>query len=181
LKTLKSSQKEPSQDTSDKKSENAKDPIDTNQKFLRAFPSNSPWKEKYLLTELSKSPNLIRWDDRGVVSFVSKDPADGSSITDLVRYVISPIKWNTVPVGVNTFLFILKLMNIPTSIFTTTLRNEFNKNDQPRPKRKRESYSRMKNISGYIKEWEPLHLSDQSLRRHSTEDFSTTYLSSEEQ
>jgi hypothetical protein len=56
-----------------------------------------------------------------VVSFFSEDRADGSSITDLVRVICHIIyKMELVPVGVNRFLFILKLMNIPTSILTRT-------------------------------------------------------------
>jgi len=83
------------------------------------------------LTGLLKThPSVVSWDNSGNVSFSGVKSENGANIHDLLSYVLRPtLKFETPPPGVKTFLHILEVLNIPTTLFGVHIRKELAKSN----------------------------------------------------
>lgn len=77
---------------------------------------------KYIIKLLQDHPDLISWNDKLEVTFMTDQFCPGSSILDLLSYLIRDLKWDIAPRGANRFLLICKLLNIPSSMMRKGLR-----------------------------------------------------------
>jgi hypothetical protein len=124
--------------------------------LLTALPISIRWRGKYLLNVLKEYPHLISWDEKGNCVFFGELTNDGTNIIDLIRFVTSSVKSSKNPIGINRFLFLLKHINIPTTILTQSLRNEFLSKPLPKPRGNRESSSSVAKLFHNIFNWETL-------------------------
>jgi hypothetical protein len=107
--------------------------------LMKALPASLRWKGKFMLSALQGYPQYIKWNEKGQCTFFDEFENE-SNIVDLIRYSISSLKWKKqIPVGINRFLFVLKLINIPSSIVTSNLRDEFNPSSNVKPRGTRTS------------------------------------------
>lgn len=125
--------------------------LDTN--LLKGLPNNIRWKGTFILSVLKKYPEFIVWNSRGNCSFFKEDFLENSNIIDLLRYAVSAVKSKNVPEGINRFLFIIKLTNIPHSILSLKLRQEFEKGTTIKPRGARESTQKVLDLE-QLKTWE---------------------------
>lgn len=77
-----------------------------------------------LMSYLKAYPSLITWNNRGQCSFENSEFIEGSSITDLINFVLNPYQKLITPPGGNRFIYILRLANIPLSILGIKIRTQ---------------------------------------------------------
>gem|GEM_PF-6097919 len=119
---------------------------DSDTQLLESLPSSLRWKGKYILLLLKPHSHIIKWDELGVCSFFNEEKTLQTNIVDLIRYVLSTVKYRKPPLGLNRFLLVLKITNVPTSILNTRLRSEFVQQQNPKPKGNRESSSSVSSL-----------------------------------
>lgn len=88
------------------------------------FPERYRSNAKYIVKLLKTRPDLISWNTKFEVTFLSDDYCNGSSILDLISYLIRDLKWDLAPKGSNRFLLVCKLLNIPISMVRKGLRTK---------------------------------------------------------
>lgn len=91
-----------------------------NEFFPERYQNNARFIIKILKTRL----DLISWNKKLEVTFLSDDFCAGSSILDLISYIIRDLKWSIAPKGSNRFLLICKLLNVPTALVRKALRTK---------------------------------------------------------
>jgi len=109
----------------EEKSENLLSKNDWN--LLEALPKSFIPPAATLMRHLRKHPGEIDWKITGEViirGVVQKE----SNIVELLSYVLRPnLKWSSLPVGTNRFLYILRSLNIPSVILGRHIRNMMGK------------------------------------------------------
>jgi hypothetical protein len=117
--------------------------IETNDsELLENLPRSHQLAGEKILQYLKKTPGLISWDESGACKFYEKFEPQ-SNIVDLLAYVLNTNKKLREPFGLGRFLYILKLLNIPTSILGYKIRSHYEKSSLERLRRKqRDSISR---------------------------------------
>jgi len=78
-----------------------------------------------ILSTLKPYPSMINRNKNGTVTFFGNEEVQGSSIIDLVSYILKNLKWTKDPFGVNRFLAICKLLNVPTSLLSAGIRKDW--------------------------------------------------------
>lgn len=100
---------------------------DTDKYLVDLLPLRYRHGSRQLLLYLKRAPELISWDITGTCTFYGEVAPD-SNLVDLLSFTLNSNKKAVVPAGVNRFFFILKLLNIPSSILPVRLRSTFSKN-----------------------------------------------------
>lgn len=88
------------------------------------FPERHRNSARYIIKILRTRPDLITWNEKFEVTFLKDDFCAGSSILDLISYLLRDLKWDLAPKGSNRFLLICKLLNVPTSLVRKALRTK---------------------------------------------------------
>jgi hypothetical protein len=94
---------------------------DSDKSLLEFLPETYRAAGSKIIQSLRGSPSLISWESSGTCSFYGKPQTD-TNIVDLLSYVLRPHLKSQVPNGANRFLYILKLLNVPSSILGHRLR-----------------------------------------------------------
>jgi hypothetical protein len=101
--------------------------LSASDKFLVQFlPSVYQPAAERIIKYLKTASGLISWDHTGRCSFYGTvEPY--SNIVDLLSYVLKSNAKSREPVGTSRFLYMLKLLNVPTSILGLRLRTKLSK------------------------------------------------------
>lgn len=100
---------------------------EVDQQFLRKLPVKCQKKAGDIMRTLKMNPDMITWNRCGEVSFLGEDYESGTSIVDLLSYLVHDLKWSTAPKGTNRFLLCVKRLNIPISLMRAEVRNHLGK------------------------------------------------------
>jgi len=119
------------------------------------------FKEKafQLLRILKQCHEFISWDETGRVTFFENEFVPDSNLTDLINFSVRDIKFNQPPVGINRFLRVLKIVNVPYNLLSKEAKKGFLGSVDQIPIRGGES-SRVSDFQ----HWDPIR----SVDRHST-------------
>lgn len=125
------------------------------QQFLRKLPDKCLRKASEIMHTLKQSPDLISWNKNGEVSFFGQEYEKGTSIVDLLSYLVHELKWKVAPKGTNRFLLCAKRLNIPVSLMRPEVRQMLTKDiDQVRDvKSASDSPTRISDIKQKLKGW----------------------------
>lgn len=93
---------------------------ESNQRLLEMVAPKFRPAAKFIMTALLKTDD-VSWESGGEVSF-SGEPRPGANILDLLSWILRPTFKLTLPVGGNTFLYVLKKLSIPSSIMGLKIR-----------------------------------------------------------
>jgi hypothetical protein len=111
------------------------------------------------LMELLKArPDLIQWDKNGRVTFFGTEAVSGSNIVDMLNYATRELKWTKNPIGINRFLQVIKMVNVPTILLSRDVKQDVLgdlEHVRPRPNASN-SASRLGNFDN----WEPIRSAD---------------------
>lgn len=125
----------------------------TDQLLLNGLPVSLRWKGSFLLNVLKRFPQYLTWNEKGQCNFFKDGIDPKTNITDLIRFCISGLRWTkALPVGINRFLFALKIINVPTSILSTQLRTELTNHPLAKPRGNRPSTAFFKNWEEFAEE-----------------------------
>lgn len=96
-----------------------------------SFVAKAPltYKPKYfeILRALRKHPDLIKWDSMGRVTFFKNEYEPQTNLHDLLNYSVRDTKWQGNPGGINRFLNVVKLANVPLSNFSKKIKEDLMK------------------------------------------------------
>lgn len=92
--------------------------------FLKDFPSSLSNKAYNLLGFLKCHPEVISWDKTGRVTFFGNEFEQDSNIKDLMDYSIRDIQFKKNPPGINRFIKVCKMLNVPATVFSSKVRND---------------------------------------------------------
>ena len=96
-----------------------------------SFVAKAPatYKPKYfeILRALRKHPDLIKWDSIGRVTFFKNEYEPETNLHDLLNYSVRDMKWQGNPGGINRFLNVVKLANVPVTNFSKKIREDLMK------------------------------------------------------
>jgi len=96
--------------------EAAIDQAHINENLLQMLPEKLRYSASQIMDKLSKSQSRdISWDIVGQVNFRGVKRL-GANILDLLSYVIKPPSKAKPPVGISTFVYILKKLKVPTAL-----------------------------------------------------------------
>jgi len=107
---------------------------------------------------LKQFSSFINWDGNGRITFFENEFVPDSNLIDLLTYSLRDVKFDDPPEGVNRFLRVLKLINVPHFMLSKEARKDFISGPSRMPI-KEGSSSR---VSG-IFNWDPVR----SVDRHS--------------
>ncbi len=111
------------------------------------------------LMELLKArPDLIQWDKNGRVTFFGTEAVSGSNIVDMLNYATRELKWTKNPNGINRFLQVIKMVNVPTILLSKDVKHDVLgdlEDVRPRPNASN-SASRLGNFDN----WQPIRSAD---------------------
>lgn len=127
-------------------------------KMLKEFPTTQMNKAHNLLGFLKCHPEMIKWDKSGRVTFWGSEFEPDSNISDLMSYSIRDLKWTTSPNGINRFLRVCKMLNVPAALFSTVVRNDLMGTLDSIPLKQTATLSAHKLSS--FSAWEPLNQND---------------------
>jgi len=106
-------------------SHNQFDISDEDSKMLGSIPENFKTKTYDLVRILKQYSSFINWDDKGRVTFFGDEFCPDSNLVDLLTYTLRDVKFDEPPAGVNRFLRILKIINVPHFILSKEARKGF--------------------------------------------------------
>jgi hypothetical protein len=92
--------------------------------FIDSLPKTKKPLAKMLMTKLKKHKDLIKWDETGRVTFFGDEFEPETSIADLVSFAVRDLKHDSYPNGLNRFLRVCKMLNVPSSFYRTSLRKD---------------------------------------------------------
>lgn len=95
--------------------------------FLAKLPEKCRRKAGDIMLTLKQNAELIRWNKNGEVAFFDQDFEAGSSIVDLLSFVVHDLKWSVAPKASNRFLLCLKRLNVPLSLMRADVRKMLSK------------------------------------------------------
>lgn len=95
--------------------------------LLLKLPEKCRRKAGDIMLSLKEHPELIRWNKIGEVAFFDQEFDAGSSIVDLLSYVVHDLKWSIAPKATNRFLLCMKTLNIPLSLMRADVRKMLSK------------------------------------------------------
>lgn len=130
--------------------------------FIQSLPPTCRNNASLVISILKPHPKLIKWDEKGEVTFFDSETVDGSNITDLINYAIRNLKWTKDPPGINRFLAVCKMLNVPTAILSNSVKNDwFGTIDNIRPRRNvTDSILRAPSYRQLLKNWEAMDEED---------------------
>jgi hypothetical protein len=97
----------------------------TDTSLLNTVPDKFKTKTYGLLKILKRFKEFIDWDDTGRVTFFENEFVPNSNLVDLLTYALRDIKFAHPPAGVNRFLRVLKVINVPHNILSKEARKGF--------------------------------------------------------
>lgn len=106
------------------------------------LPRNHSNRGKQLTHYLMLQRSILDWDDKGQIKSNLFDTIPGSNIIDLISFMTATQKPTHHPIGLDEFIQILKVMNVPQSMLSPMSLSLFNKT-----KLKRHTLQRSKWIS----------------------------------
>ena len=71
-----------------------------------------------VLQLLKSNPQLIKWDKTGRITFFNNEFVPESNITDLINYTTRELQFADNPSGLNRFLTVCKMANVPVSLLS---------------------------------------------------------------
>lgn len=95
--------------------------------LLAKLPEKCRRKAGDIMLTLKENSELIRWNKNGEVAFFNQDYEVGSSIVDLLSFVVHDLKWSIAPKASNRFLLCLKRLNVPLSLMRAEVRKMLSK------------------------------------------------------
>jgi len=136
------------------------------------FPGETNKEKAKTVMELLKRHNdKISWNSTGGVRFFNQPIEPGTSIVDLISYLIRNLKKNHPPIGINRFLFICKTIHLPITLVNKELRREWSQPIAFMKKRKNLSQSGDE-LDAIHRLWVPLNKDDAFMEDDPFEDSS---------
>lgn len=100
-------------------------PVFEDEKIIKLIPENFRARASIVLEHFRDQSDLITWNKKGEVTFFKTEFVEGSSIIDLMNFLLRTLKWKVPPLGTNRFLLVCKKCNVPASVVRKDLRDEF--------------------------------------------------------
>jgi len=94
-------------------------------RLLNSVPDNFKAKTLELLRILKQFNEFISWDVTGRVTFFGNEFVENSNLVDLLTFSLRDVKFDQPPPGVNRFIRILKLINVPQNILSREAKKGF--------------------------------------------------------
>lgn len=98
---------------------------DRDLKLVSIFPEKIRSSVEVILERIKNNRDLIFWNNKGEVTFFLNEFVEGSSIIDLINYILRDLKWKVAPKGANRFILVCRKLNVPASIVRKSLRESF--------------------------------------------------------
>lgn len=92
--------------------------------FIKDMPLTLNTKAYNIMGFLKCHPELIKWGKDGRVTFWGNEFEPNSNIGDLMSYSLRDLKWTKNPPGINRFIRVLKMLNLPATNFSTKVRSD---------------------------------------------------------
>lgn len=125
-------------------------------KLIETQPTNVRVKLYHVMKSLKGNEKLVHWDEKGRVTFFNDDYVPESNIVDLLNFTTRELKWDENPSGINRFLRVCKMINLPTSLLSKEAKKGW-LGDIPPRENLTDSARRSDNT---FMNWEPLRQED---------------------
>jgi hypothetical protein len=115
-----------------------------------------------LLKKLKQNKQLIRWDENVHVTFFENEDVPGSNIVDLLNYSVRDLKWAHNPAGINRFVAVCKLLNVPSHLLSKEVKKDwYGTLDNIKPRKTyTNSAQKIEKFKSTLINWEPMFYED---------------------
>jgi hypothetical protein len=130
--------------------------------LISSIPDKFHLNARNLLLKLKQNKKLIRWDEGGHVTFFENEDVPGSNIVDLINYSVRDLKWANNPAGINRFLAVCKLLNVPSHLLSREVKKDwYGTLDDLKPRiTYTNSAQKIEKFKNHLRNWEPLYFED---------------------